>query len=100
MEKKNKSLILSAKGLKNVFWLGQFRSCKFRKFKKSVKNKQFNPSKSKQNMKNHHHHQDCINGGGREEIGIGGRHGTSASDVSDLRNENILNGINRNSSSG
>ncbi|CAD7092384.1 unnamed protein product [Hermetia illucens] len=81
LQKSSKGFILSARSLKKVFWFGQFRSCKK---PRSKANKATIITTSATSAKN----------------ALNAQTATSGSDMSETRNEHVLNAINRNSSSG
>ncbi|XP_054725868.1 uncharacterized protein LOC129235845 [Anastrepha obliqua] len=94
-QKKSKTLIFGTKSLKKVFHLGQFRSCRGKPVKL--------PRSKKAEDQNRFPHEAQTNKPsvlGRPHDQQQARIATSGSDVSLVRNDNTLRGLNRNSSSG
>ncbi|XP_030370368.1 uncharacterized protein LOC115620988 [Scaptodrosophila lebanonensis] len=99
-KKKSRSIFFGTKSIMKVFQLGQFRSCRGKVSKSTRSKEQSNRRKDKPiigppttcqspDQQQQHHHQHQRN-----------RAATSGSDVSVVRNEHALQGLNRNSSSG
>nr|XP_036229556.1 uncharacterized protein LOC106622506 isoform X2 [Bactrocera oleae]XP_036229557.1 uncharacterized protein LOC106622506 isoform X2 [Bactrocera oleae]XP_036229558.1 uncharacterized protein LOC106622506 isoform X2 [Bactrocera oleae] len=95
-QKKSKTFMFGTKSLKKVLHLGQFRSCRGKPMSKLPRNKK----EEVQKLSNSRTHAVQPSVLGRSNDNQRTRVATSGSDVSVVRKDNTLRGLNRNSSSG
>uniref|UniRef100_A0A0K8UX47 PID domain-containing protein n=2 Tax=Bactrocera latifrons TaxID=174628 RepID=A0A0K8UX47_BACLA len=91
-QKKSKTFMFGTRSLKKVLHLGQFRSCRGKPMSK------FPPNKKEVSKSRMHAVKPSVTGQSNDHQRM--RVATSGSDVSVVRKDNTLRGLNRNSSSG